>query len=323
MCSRSHIASAILALVIAYATLLLYPFRWQPPSLVENGVQKSPGLLTFAKPGIAYTAQAPSWLLEAIRSNQISIDLRLRSLAARQRGPARIFSISEDIHARNLTIGQDGTDLVIRVRTPRTDENGIPPFVVPNALEPGVWHDIHVSIDQGRILVSVNGETIHDQDLPRSPLETWDRSFPLALGNELTGNRPWLGEIETAQVRVGPEETEYAEGSSLVVPRRYWVFHGRRPNFLPMSQTTVRDAVQNILLFTPLGFLLGLGKGRSILRRGLWTIAAAAAISVPLEVLQLPFVGRHSSATDVVLNLAGALIGYVFAVAIRERLPAH
>jgi hypothetical protein len=61
----------------------------------------------------------------------------------------------------------------------------------------------------------------------------------------------------------------------------------------------------NVVLFLPLGFLL-------MLRTGRWatTVGAAVATSVAIEVLQavLPL-GRTTNVDDVVLNVAGALLG--------------
>ena len=50
-----------------------------------------------------------------------------------QSGPARIVSISQDTIHRNLTLGQQETDLALRLRTPFTGENGVnPQLVIPN-----------------------------------------------------------------------------------------------------------------------------------------------------------------------------------------------
>ena len=50
-----------------------------------------------------------------------------------QAGPARLLSISSDPQHRNLTIAQEGSDLVVRVRTAFTGDNGISPeFVLPD-----------------------------------------------------------------------------------------------------------------------------------------------------------------------------------------------
>jgi hypothetical protein len=48
----------------------------------------------------------------------------VQSAGADQSGPARIVSLSESTSERNLTLGQQGDDLVIRLRNPMTGLNG-------------------------------------------------------------------------------------------------------------------------------------------------------------------------------------------------------
>jgi len=53
-----------------------------------------------------------------------------------QEGPARIVTWSLDSRTRNLTLGQDGTAAVLRVRTDRSNENGTwPSYKFPEAFE--------------------------------------------------------------------------------------------------------------------------------------------------------------------------------------------
>lgn len=65
----------------------------------------------------------------------------------------------------------------------------------------------------------------------------------------------------------------------------------------------------NVVLFVPLGFLLGrLFQGK----KGMKTFFSAMAVSIGIELAQ--FVGlssRIADVDDVVLNVAGAMVGYV------------
>lgn len=47
-----------------------------------------------------------------------------------QSGPARIVTLSQNPSLRNFTIGQQNTDLVVRLRTPLTGKNGVYPEIV-------------------------------------------------------------------------------------------------------------------------------------------------------------------------------------------------
>jgi VanZ family protein len=68
---------------------------------------------------------------DALRgTNQLTLKLRCRSANPSQVGPARIVSISADPYRRNITLGQEGAALVVRLRTPVTGPNGKDPEVV-------------------------------------------------------------------------------------------------------------------------------------------------------------------------------------------------
>lgn len=66
------------------------------------------------------------------------------------------------------------------------------------------------------------------------------------------------------------------------------------------------EIVANILLFVPVGVLFAVVFGRR-----LWWLAllAAAALTVTIEILQIPMPDRISDPRDLVANSAGALIG--------------
>jgi len=66
-----------------------------------------------------------------------------------QFGPARIVSMSTDPYFRNVTLGQEGTDLVFRFRLPFSDENGRKPeLIIPGLFADGAPHHIVVTYDK-------------------------------------------------------------------------------------------------------------------------------------------------------------------------------
>ncbi len=74
----------------------------------------------------------PRWVAEAVcerlaASGQLSVTARLRVASTDTYGPARIVSMSRDPYLRNFTLGQSRADLVLRVRTPNTSDNGMEP----------------------------------------------------------------------------------------------------------------------------------------------------------------------------------------------------
>jgi len=76
----------------------------------------------------------PRWASEAVRerlvaSGRLSVTARLRVASLDSFGPARIVSMSRDPYLRNFTLGQSRADLVLRVRTPNTSDNGMEPEI--------------------------------------------------------------------------------------------------------------------------------------------------------------------------------------------------
>jgi len=113
-----------------------------------------------------------------------------------QAGPARIFSYSLNHVERNFTLGQSKKKLIMRLRTTETDLNG----VKPHAELDGVFgfsepQHIVVAYDFSEQRIFINGEMMLRQKIPGGRFTNWDPSYPLVLGNEATGNRPWNGKI--------------------------------------------------------------------------------------------------------------------------------
>ncbi len=69
-----------------------------------------------------------------------------------QTGPARIISLSKDPSNRNFTLGQWQRDLIVRLRTPLTGENGTKPQITV----PGVFSDMGLH----KIIVNYDGATV-------------------------------------------------------------------------------------------------------------------------------------------------------------------
>jgi len=95
----------------------------------------------------------------ARRTDHFAIEAAVTSADPAQRGPARIISISADAEHRNVTIGQEGGALIIRLRTPAAGENG----QKPELLVPGVFADerprlITVGYDAPMLRVTVDNE---------------------------------------------------------------------------------------------------------------------------------------------------------------------
>ena len=329
------------AIVAAYPVASFYPFhpiQWEwLPRTVTNGAEWLPQAgIGFTTPGIARSSGPPAWVRGAMQSHRLELSLRLRSFVPDQRGPARILTISADPFRRNLTIGQDGGDLILRLRTAATDLNGTFAGGAPFARVPGLFLtsgtvDLRLRIAPGRLRVEVGNELRVNKDLVAEPLRNWDPAYRLGLGNELTDDRPWLGEIRRAVVHVAGETIDYAKPGTLELSPRTFQYTPRPFTLVPFGEdeplkARLVDAAINIVGYVPLGVLLGLWgcrQAQSTWLCNLSLVLVACAVSAGMEMLQFGFASRHPSTTDVVLNTLGAGVGVLLALLAKSaRRPA-
>ena len=272
------------AALLFYAAVFLYPFRWSLPLRMANSAEKTPAGWRFQSPGLV-RSRGPA----TFDGGRFDLKLRMRSASIEQRGPARIFTISKDRSLRNLTLGQDGADLVLWVRAPGTPRNGTPQHRVRGVFSDGAWHSAHVIVLGETVELFVDGELRLRRIYGSSVTATWDRNYKMAFGNELTGRRGWLGEIEYG----GPMER----------PTHYWT-PSHTPRWIPFRETKISDLLINFLSFMPLGLVLvRLGWSRPA------ALLLAAALSPCTELVQIGLADRFASTTDVLLNASGSLVG--------------
>jgi hypothetical protein len=330
---RSRVLRVLLAATIlaAYPIASLYPFhplRWGFPRKVANGAElPAQGGILFPTPGIVRSVRPLDWVAAAMRSQRLDLTLRVRTFRPDQTGPARIFTLSADPYYRDLTIGQQGENLILRLRTPGTDLNGTRAHDAPFAELPGVfrtpaaWVEIHLAIEPGRLRLSAapeNGRPSHlETALAAQPLRDWDPSYRLALGGELTNERSWLGEIQHALVHTDGTAIDYAapdaRGRLEASPAQFW-YAPQYFRLVPFRDFNLHDAIVNVVGYVPLGLLFGVWGWRSGAagrrwRRVVVLVLAVAAVSASLETLQFLIPVRHPSGTDLVLNTLGGGIG--------------
>jgi VanZ family protein len=298
---------------ILYLAIGLYPFEFALPSIgvADNTAAFRPdGTLEFRSPGpgIARTHEPPQWLASAVATDHLDIVLRVRPASAEQYGPARIMTVSFDRRLRNLTIGQNGADLMLRLRTPLTDLNGTPPIQVAGVFAKPQWIDLSFSIRPHQLTIKVQGDVVSQETLPAQPLANWDRYFNLALGNELDNIRMWAGEIQIAQVSTPNVKVDYIKDGVLEIPRVIFVSMPA-PRIYPLKYLDVQDALINMFGFIPLGFVLGLGgRGRHPFILGLLFVFSTSFI---IEGLQFFTVNRQPSVDDLIMNTLGGGLGLI------------
>lgn len=131
------------------------------PQLVWKGMHE--GALT--KEGIFLdheswleTADAAEILTKRINdAGQFALYIKAATYDLTQTGPARIISVSKDPSNRNFTLGQQRRDLIFRLRTPLTGENGTnPQMTVPAVFSDKNLHKIIVNYDGAALRIYVD-----------------------------------------------------------------------------------------------------------------------------------------------------------------------
>lgn len=311
----------VILTVLGYWIMGFYPFQWSLPfrtdDTYENAAQpRVDGGWEFYEPGIVNTLNAPDWLPEVIERSALHIVLEVRSTYREQFGPARIFTLSQDSSHRNITIAQEGADLILRLRTPQTDLNGIPSYRIADVFADLAWRQIDVVISTREVRVQINEVLGLVAELPAWALRSWKVNYQLALGNELTFDRPWLGEIRKAEIRIGGRTVDYACPNRLAVPKLYSVPRsGPQVELVPFSGqardwSRLLDWLLNLVGFIPFGLIVARGVQHH--RVILSALLASFALSLSIEVGQLFLSARFTQSEDVLLNVIGGTLGAAF-----------
>ena len=144
-------------------------------------------------------------------SNQLTIECLVTTDNLNQSGPARIISFSKDHTHRNFTLGQDANRFAIRIRTPRTGENGQGGEFSFGIIESGKPTHVIVSYFQGNICCYLDGQLIYSGKSIQGDFNNWEL-YPLLFGDEANGGRNWDGQLSHVAIYsrfVGAEEAAH------------------------------------------------------------------------------------------------------------------
>ena len=161
-----------------------------------QGLQWHDSRLTLTASSAITSVEPARKVLAAIKqSGALTIEVWLKPADLQQSGPARIVTLSSDPGLRNVTLGQDGSKWDVRLRTTTTSPNGIPSVATPeNVVKAELSHVVYCRDKTGTARIIVNGKQVVTQPV-NGDLSGWSDDFRLSLGNELTGDRPWRGEL--------------------------------------------------------------------------------------------------------------------------------
>lgn len=152
------------------------------------------GGLIVNSPTIIKSGSPPTRLFnDLIGSNGLTLEVWVAPDNLQQTGPVRILTMSSDAYNRNFTMGQEFDAYEMRLRTTATTYNGFPPIPAPSgSATTNLTHLVFTWQTNGQANIYVN-DTLVVSDTRSGDLSNWDNSFLLALGNELNGDRAWLG----------------------------------------------------------------------------------------------------------------------------------
>ena len=137
-------------------------------------------------------------IIDAVReTTELTVVAWIKNGNDTQGGPARTVTISVDTGPRNFLLGQEGEGYQVRLRTSNTELKPVAAhriIVLDGAVTDTISRLVHTFDADGESTLYLNGEEIGSVNLG-GDFSTWDDTYTLALGNEHTIDRPWVGEM--------------------------------------------------------------------------------------------------------------------------------
>ncbi|MFK7822037.1 MAG: DUF1592 domain-containing protein [Planctomycetaceae bacterium] len=138
-------------------------------------------------------SSSKSLIRQIKRTRELTIEAWVEPAKVNQSGPARIVTLSKNANERNFTLGQDGKRFDVRLRTTKNSTNGLPSVAsLPGSLKAELTHVVYTRDRGGKVRIWLNGKQNFEGNA-NGDLSNWDETATLALGNEMSGDRPWLG----------------------------------------------------------------------------------------------------------------------------------
>ena len=331
-----------LAVWAALATALAlspYAFEWRC-LICENGatVETAPPGLAFRSPGLARADVPSSFARRLAEAGTMTIEMTLAPGRVAQSGPARILTQSAGPYSRNFTIGQDRDALVLRFRTSDADRNGRNNKITL----PGVFTDtdeirLELTHDRTGTTVTVQGTETFKASDARADFTAWNDGFDLFVGNESTGDRPWLGVVRRLVIAGGPDAPALVDldfgGSAEASPASVQASDLRIPriflHLVPLRGESfqLQDFILHMGMLLPVGFLAVLAFGRERHEATVFAVSTliVLAYAFAVEIAQHFTATRTMSALDFLWGALGGVLGAAAGHGVRRltRRPAR
>jgi hypothetical protein len=164
------------------------------------------GLLIGSPVLISSTASATKIVQACKASNEVTVEAWIRPGTLAPAGKdGRIVDLSADTMNQNFLLGQDELKgpvraYFMRLRTTATDLVGKPALATPdNSAALKLSHLVYARSAAGIATFYIDGVDVA-RTTGGGALSTWNEAYRLSVGNELTGDRPWLGEVHLVAV---------------------------------------------------------------------------------------------------------------------------
>lgn len=155
---------------------------------------------------VAGTAPAVRLVLACRSSNELTLEAWIRPAAIAPPGKdGRILTLSSDPFGQDFLLGQDelggpSRSYFVRLRTTATDLVGKPALASPSgAVQPRLTHLVYTRSAGGGTVLYQDGAEV-SRSTAAGDLSAWNETYRVGLGNEMTQDRPWLGEYHLAAV---------------------------------------------------------------------------------------------------------------------------
>jgi hypothetical protein len=120
-------------------------FTWQG---IPADAQEGEGVFLASDHWLKTTTSVAFLAQKIVETSQFTLSTTVATADIEQVGPARIISISKDPLHRNFMLGQQKTDLVLRLRTPVTGNNGDhPELIIPDVFKDTTSHHLIITYD--------------------------------------------------------------------------------------------------------------------------------------------------------------------------------
>jgi hypothetical protein len=307
--------AAWVVLVVSGLTLLVvswYPFVLQSPYVdrrPESSTDAMGAVVSFDGTDLLHSDGEPIWLGDARRSGRLTVALVASTDHPHQSGPARLFTLGEDISEANLTFGHEGDDLLIRLRRPGADAVGEPAYMLRDFFSAGSRRSAELQVDGDRVVVLSDGAVVVDETVGAPVLAGWAGGYSLSVGDEPAGERGWVGRLEELEVSTGSTTTDLlAEGALEPGGERELRPRMREITTLAMSDPLLLTLVRTLVL-VPFGAAIYTLSSRAHRRRRL-LLLAGLALPLVLMAGKVVIADRHPSPVNTAFEQVGAVAGY-------------